>query len=729
MSKPPLTNPRMISPKQPGMDRREFLERAAGGLLLSVLAARTSRGATAEVATFTSDGLTIQVEVAHGGDAVLHSLRNPKTSFEWARNRTSMVPVLATAGQTARDWMVLRSGLEPAAAGNRFEYTSRSNAVDVTMTAVLQAFSDAPIVEFQSEFQNTGKTPLKGVTAFGPFRFALRDDIGPLSVHAVRRDAYGLETKAITGDLALSGGRWNAPEYCGLLLLEAADKGEFLLVGIEWERGWQFRIEKDANGTWISVDLEDLTHDMSAGEKLSAPRVFLGLAQGDREQAFLTARHYMQRHVFAPPLKNWPWVVYDFWATDAEGVQDALLHEVDFAAKLGADVFVHDASWYSGSSRKGTGDWGCGLGNYTEDREKFPMGLAAMSRKVHGAGMKFGLWVGPNVVDSRLVGTTIPKHWTAQLEGKDLTLHPDGWESSATQVCLGCREYIDFLKDKLTRIVRELDLNWLKWDNSGIPRLPANCDRTDHGHQLGDASYAALIGQYEIFDHLHRAFPDLVLEQCGYGSRLDYGLASTIRANWLSDSSSASEHVRQNAMVAGYLYPSADNGAWVVSEDKALTESANDPAMLDTIFRSRMLGLFGFGTILGMLKERISLFPEPVLAAARRNIEVYKRYRHLLQNDCYHLLPTGATEGQCQAIQFISPSAEEAVVLVFKAGSSQDAVRVPLRGLRASGSYEITFANGGPTLRAGGADLLSNGIKLFLAHPATSEVAFLRQSA
>ena len=91
------------------------------------------------------------------------------------------------------------------------------------------------------------------------------------------------------------------------------------------------------------MDLEDLTHDMSAGE-LAAPRVFLGLAQGDREQAFLTARHYMQAHVFPQSLPNWPWVVYDFWATDAEGVQDALLHEIDFAAKLDADVFVHDAS-------------------------------------------------------------------------------------------------------------------------------------------------------------------------------------------------------------------------------------------------------------------------------------------------------------------------------------------------------------------------------------------------
>jgi alpha-galactosidase len=721
-----------ISPKQTGMGRREFIQHTAGGLLLSALASKTSWGTAAEDVTFTSDGFSLELNVQHGGVVSLRSLRNTKTNFEWVRSQTEIVPVLVAAGQSVGEWTVDRSARQSAANGAHFEFISRSKASEFSATTALQAFNDAPIVEFQTEFQNTGKTPHKAVTAFGPFRFALRDDLGPLRVHAVRRDAYALETKPVGGGITFSGGRWNAPEYCGLLLLEAAGKGEFLLVGIEWERGWRFRIEQskdkevDKEGTWISVDLADLTHDMAAGEKLSAPRVFLGLAHGDREQAFLTARPYMQRHVFTEPLQDWPWVVYDFWATEAEGVEDALLHEVDFAAKLGVEVFVHDASWYLGSSKKGTGDWGCGLGNYVDDRQKFPIGLAAISRRVHDAGMKFGLWVGPNVVDSRLVGTTFPKRWTARLEGKELTLQPEGWESSVHQICLGCREYIDFLKDKLTHIVREFDVNWLKWDNSGIPRLPAGCDRSDHGHQSGDSSYAAMVGQYEIFDHLHRTFPDLVLEQCGYGSRLDYGLARTIRANWLSDSSYPSEHVRQNALVAGYIYPSADNGAWIVAEDKALLESANDPALLDTIFRSRMLSLFGFGTILGQLKERVSLFPEPVLAAARRNLEVYKRYRHLLQNDCYHLLPAGSAEHQFQAVQFISPSASEAVVLVFKAESSQETVQVPLRGLQASRSYEITFANGSPTLQAGGGDLLSEGITLSLARPATSEVVLLQ---
>ena len=495
---------------------------------------------------------------------------------------------------------------------------------------------------FNAEFHNALKTPVAGITEFGPFRFPLRDDLGPLQVHAVRRNEYRLESLPVNGPLAVSGGRWNAPEYGGLLLLEAVGKNEFLLIGIEWERGWRYRIEREGDRTWLSVSVADLTYDMSPGERLSAPRVFLGLAHGDLEQAFFTVRHYMRQHVFPDPLKNDPWIVYDFWATEAQGVEEALLHEIEFARDLGIDVFNMDASWYLGSSKKGNGDWGCGLGHYTDDRQKYPIGLASISHRVHDAGMKFGLWVGPNVVDSRIVGTAVPKLWTAQVDGKDQTLQPEGWESPVHQVCLGCRGYLDFLKSELTRIVQEFDLDWLKWDNSGIPASPANCNRADHGHQAGDGSYAALVGQYEIFNHLHAKFPNLVLEQCGYGSRLDYGLARTIRSNWLSDASFPSDHVRNNAIVASHLYPSAYNGAWIVSEDPDLNRYANDPALLDTIYRSRMISLFGFGTINGQLKERVSLYPEPVLAAARRNVPLYKRYRHLLQHDCYDLLPAQA---------------------------------------------------------------------------------------
>ena len=718
----------MSDPFKPTRVRRRDLFKFAGsGVLLSMLGARSATGAAVDNdVTFVSDELSLTLHFMNGGAHQLHSLCNSKTGFEWIRAGTSIDPTFTAAAVPALTWSSSPGEHKRESNGDRFEFISKGN--NIRANVGLQTFPHAPIVEFQTEFHNISGTSVPGVTAFGPFRFALRDDLGPLQVHAIRRNQYGLESIPVNGLVKLSGGAWNAPEYGGLLLLEAVGKDEFLLIGIEWERGWSYRIEKEGDGTWLSIEVTDLAHNLASGEKLAAPRVFLGLSHGDLDHTFLTARHYMQEHVFPAPLENWPWVVYDFWATEAEGVEEALLREVAFSAKLGIDVFNMDASWYLGSSKKGTGDWGCGLGHYADDRQKYPSGLANISHRVHEAGMKFGLWVGPNVADSRIVGTVIPKQWIAQIDGKDQTLQPSGWESSVHQVCLGCREYLDFLKKELTRVVRDFHLDWLKWDNSGIPASPAGCNRPDHGHQVGDGSYAALVGQYEVFDHLHGVFPNLVLEQCGYGSRLDYGLARTIRSNWLSDASYPSDLVRNNARLASYLYPSADNGAWIVSEDEDLTQYVSDPAMLDTIFRSRMISLFGFGTINGQLKERVSLYPETVLESARRHVALYKRYRHLLQHDCYHLLPSGNTkEAQWEAVQFISPSRKETVILAFRAKSAQETIQLPLQALLEDAVYEVNFENPPhPSLKMQGHDMRSKGITISLSRPHMSEVILLR---
>jgi len=87
----------------------------------------------------------------------------------------------------------------------------------------------------------------------------------------------------------------------------------------------RFRIEKDADDLWLSVDLADLTHDMAArGEKIATPRVFLGLAHGDRDRRFTRRAHYMQRPEFSRLSCRIGHVGVRLLATDGEGVQDAL---------------------------------------------------------------------------------------------------------------------------------------------------------------------------------------------------------------------------------------------------------------------------------------------------------------------------------------------------------------------------------------------------------------------
>ena len=66
----------------------------------------------------------------------------------------------------------------------------------------------------------------------------------------------------------------------------------------------------------------------------------------------------------------------------------------ELAARLGIECFVVDDGWFGGRhhDRAGLGDW-------TVNREKFPRGLGPLIERVNDLGMRFGLWVEPEMVN------------------------------------------------------------------------------------------------------------------------------------------------------------------------------------------------------------------------------------------------------------------------------------------------------------------------------------------
>jgi len=139
-----------------------------------------------------------------------------------------------------------------------------------------------------------------------------------------------------------------------------------------------------------------------------------------------------------------------------------------------------------------------------------------------------------------------------------------------------------------------------------------------------------------------------------------------------------------------------------------------------------MMGLFGFGTLYGKLStERVSQFPKETLEAARRNIPIYKRYRHLLSENCFHLTPpVGSPEGW-QAMEFCKRDGSEAVVLAFRNESAQSLYALPLKGLDTGMRYRVESADHRTSVTRLGAQLSSEGAILDLPKPMMSEILFL----
>jgi len=166
-----------------------------------------------------------------------------------------------------------------------------------------------------------------------------------------------------------------------------------------------------------------------------------------------------------------------------------------------------------------------------------------------------------------------------------------------------------------------------------------------------------LEGQYEIWKYLHKRFPKLMMEDCD----TDYGLARM-----------ATSIGRQATQKCGGCSPQRDRrqlrlscGAlWSLLPGRRGRER---PAALDAVIRSRMIvGTLTFATYTGRLSERVSLFPAELKTALKRNILVFKQYRH----SCARMSITSAVFHKAQewdAIEFCKRDGSEAVVLASAA--------------------------------------------------------------
>jgi alpha-galactosidase len=706
------------------------------------------------------------------GSLKLQSLQCSATGYQWAAQGEpadiylQMGDAVLTGLQSGHGFRFLghhQKDLENGATELAIDAVQEATKAKITLFYTI--FPDSPVIEHRLIIENPGEKPLAPITRFDPLTMWLNGDQGSLQ-------AYSLSDPAVTTDLvtprllrsltsqphtldstfALTGVNNSAP----WLILNDLEKRQFLFVGIEWTTDWGLRLLRRERQVLLTAGALKSVHELEPGQKLESPRIFLGLAHGELDDA-VHALHDHFRSIFQPALKDIPWVSYNLWFTEAGDMEAALKKEADIAADLGIECFYHDAGWYDGADTTGAGAFSQGLGNYEELRSRFPHGLGALSDYVRSKGMKFGLWVGPPNIDPALVGKKIPPKWLARMKnGKDCIVYGSIWKGvpGFQRICLGCPEVVEYLKNTLSGIIEKWNIEWLKWDPSGSSPFDQVCARTDHGHQEGNGTFAALRGEQEIRQYLIQKFPHLVIENCTLGPNAMARCSRNFPISYEECPRNELHKVRHRVIGASYWFPGAFGASFIWDRPEPIVNrtatSAEElvytkpvgflfkphgPQYLDNVFRSFMMTGFGVGTEDGSISERISRWPPDVIEAARRNIKAFKTYRHLLNGDVYHLAPQSTLyvpdEGdtdQWDILEYAKKDGSEAVAFFFR-GRTKDSVRkTALKGLKPDAEYGVTSFNARALTRASGRTLMQDGIEVSLPEKDTSEILLITES-
>lgn len=432
--------------------------------------------------------------------------------------------------------------------------------------------------------------------------------------------AWGQELREHTVDLPLGGftigsrqgvtGHLFAPVVAVAPL--AGDAPGAWGVQLAWTGSWRAAVEAAPYGDQarisMGVDDETVTVALEPGRTFTTPAT-LGVYSAEGFAGVSRSWHRHQRDVLARSTGAYHHpVIYNSWFStgfDVDVHQQLAL--ADVAAELGAEVFVLDDGWFAGR-KDDTG----GLGDWRVDPEKFPGGLEELAEGVIARGMRFGLWIEPEMVSADSEVFRDHPDWIYR--SPDRTPVPSRHQYVLD---LGRPEVLERVAGTLRELLSRYPITYLKWD--------MNRPVTDGGRPGdpwgGEWPLQHATGFHRLLRMLRQDFPQVTVEVCsGGGARVDAAVLGLADLVWPTDEVGARDLLE---IQHGFLqaFPQHVMNA-LVTEGPGLRHKA--PASLGFAFVVGMSGVLGLGADLGSWDaERRS--------TAAGFIALYRELRTLLQ--------------------------------------------------------------------------------------------------
>ncbi|MCG8511218.1 MAG: alpha-galactosidase, partial [Rhodospirillales bacterium] len=296
--------------------------------------------------------------------------------------------------------------------------------------------------------------------------------------------------------------------------------GEVYALHLGWSGGHRSFAEELSDGrrqVQVGAFLRPGEISLEEGETHTTPPLFAAFSAGGINgtmDAF--HRHARARIVgFPDPARPRP-VHYHCWEAVYFNHDVAILKDIaGKAAALGAERFVLDDGWFPGRA-----DDTAGLGDWVVDVGKFPNGLGPLIDHVESLGMRFGLWVEPEMIN---VDSDLHRYHPDWVLGGDAQDQPSGRQQYVLD--LSRPEVTDHLFTRIDDLLSAYRIDYLKWD---------------HNRPLIGGSGAQTHAFYGLIDRLRAAHPDVEIESCASGGgRTDFGVLKRTHRVWLSDSNDA----------------------------------------------------------------------------------------------------------------------------------------------------------------------------------------------
>lgn len=361
-------------------------------------------------------------------------------------------------------------------------------------------------------------------------------------------------------------------------------------------------------------------------------------------------------------INSWEAFYFEFDAPKLLGLADA-------AADLGMELFVLDDGWFGKRD-----DSTSSLGDWYPNEEKLKGTLKELAEKINAKGLKFGLWIEPEMTNKDSDLYRVHPDWLLAEQGKRIC-------HSRTQYVLDFskKEVREYIGDMLENLLAEVPVSYIKWDmNRTFSEVFSNGN--DREYQ-GKVCHKYILGVYELYERLTSRFPHVLFESCASGgARFDPGMLYYAPQGWTSDDTDAIERLKIQYGTS-MVYPVSCMGSHVSASPNHQT---NRVTPLETRADVAYFGTFGYELDLLKLGEEDK-------AEIRRQIAFMKEKRDLIQKGTFYRLKS-PFEGNETAWMIVSEDQKKALVGYYRVMQPVNVgfKRLKLKGLKEDTCYKVS---------------------------------------
>jgi len=381
-------------------------------------------------------------------------------------------------------------------------------------------------------------------------------------------------------------------------------------------------------------------------------------------------------------LNNWEATYMDF----DEG---AILNIAAKGKEAGIELFVLDDGWFGERN-----DDDRSLGDWYPNLKKLPNGISGLSRKIEEMGMKFGLWIEPEMVNKNSDLYRAHPDWILST--------PERYETpSRRQHVLDYSRYevVDAIFEMLDKLISESKISYIKWD---MNRYITECySRTAAASEQGTVMHRHILGVYDLYTRLTSKYSEILFESCSSGgARFDPGMLYFAPQTWCSDDTDAVERMKIQYGTS-MVYPISSIGAHVSAVPN---HQVNRVTSLSTRANVAYFGAFGYELNLGELSYE-------EMETVKAQVQYYKTYRGLIQQGIFYRI-INPFEERNMAWIVVSENGEEAVAAFYQQLGCANAggLRFRMAGLEEDAFYEVKSFNN--LEKFSGSELMYAGIPI-----------------